>query len=131
MMNYENPDFEGNSEKYHTGKKCTVKGCDHPAGTWWSPFFCFEHNVERLKRITAGLDEAVKKAEVQALVDEATASLRGWASDMSRTMKAMVLASGGDLTITNADKDAALASESIQYGEHTTSYHYRRAKTAR
>lgn len=124
MMNYENPDHDGNSPKWHTGKPCVEKGCKKPAGTWWSPAWCFDHNVERMKRISAGLDDAVKRAEIAALIDKETASLRNWAFEMSRTIKAMVMASGGKLVIKNADKDREIVSESIQYGKDTTTYNY-------
>ncbi len=41
----------GNSPQYHTGKPCIVAGCTRPAGTWWSPLWCVEHNIERIDRI--------------------------------------------------------------------------------
>jgi hypothetical protein len=50
MDAYEDPDHEGNSEKYHTGKKC-IEGCGRLAGTKWSHLWCFECNVKRIKRI--------------------------------------------------------------------------------
>lgn len=28
---YADPDHEGNSAKYHTGKTCITKGCEQPA----------------------------------------------------------------------------------------------------
>jgi hypothetical protein len=40
-----------NGPGYHTGELCIVPGCRRPAGTWWSPLWCFEHNVERMDRI--------------------------------------------------------------------------------
>lgn len=49
------PNHEGNSAAYHTGKPCIEKGCERPAGTWWSKVWCFEHNVERMKRIDGGV----------------------------------------------------------------------------
>jgi hypothetical protein len=55
LLAFEDPDHEGNSEKYHTGKKCIE--CEKPAGTAWGPFWCFEHNVSRMKRISAQLDQ--------------------------------------------------------------------------
>jgi hypothetical protein len=124
MMNYEDPDHDGNSSKWHTGKQCVEKGCRKPAGTWWSPVWCFDHNVERMKRVTAAMDDAAKRAEIAALIDKETASLRNWAFEMSRTIKAMVLASGGTLVIKNADKDRKITSESVQYGKDTTTYNY-------
>jgi hypothetical protein len=40
-----------------------VKGCDRPAGTLWSPYWCFEHNVERIRRISRQLDEIASAYE--------------------------------------------------------------------
>lgn len=125
MLNYENRKHEGNSAKYHTGKTCAEKGCEKPAGTFWGPLWCFDHNVERMRRITSALDDAVKRAEIAELVDKQTASLRDWAYEMSKTIRAMVLASGGELTIKNADKNRSVASESVSYGKETTTYRYR------
>ena len=44
-----------NSSRYHTGKKCIESGCSNPAGTAWSPHWCFECNVKRMKRISLSL----------------------------------------------------------------------------
>jgi hypothetical protein len=60
MLAFEDPNHEGNSPKYHTGKPCMTQGCDKPAGTWWSPYWCFEHNVERIKRIDTQFAEILK-----------------------------------------------------------------------
>lgn len=124
MMKYKDPNHEHNSAFWHTGKKCIEKGCGKPAGTWWSPVWCFEHNAERMDRITANLNDAVKAAEIHELINKETATLRSWAGEMSRTIKAMVLASGGNLVITNADKYRELFSESVSYGKETTTYRY-------
>jgi len=51
MLAFENSQHEGNSSLYHTGKQCVEKYCTKPAGTKWSPFWCFKHNVERIKRV--------------------------------------------------------------------------------
>lgn len=56
MKAFEDPNHEGNSEKYHTGKICITEGCENPAGTAWSPFWCFECNVERMKRVSRQLE---------------------------------------------------------------------------
>lgn len=124
MRAFEDPKHEGNSKKYHTGKTCIEKGCDRPAGTWWSPSWCFAHNVARMTRIGDGLKDAAARAELHALIDKETETLRAWAYETSRTMKAMVFAAGGEVTITNADKDRVAKSESVNYGEHTTTYRY-------
>lgn len=55
---YADPTDEGNSTKYHTGALCVEPGCDKPAGTAWSPHWCFECNVKRMDSISAGLAEA-------------------------------------------------------------------------
>jgi hypothetical protein len=57
LLAYEDPFHEGNSPSYYTGKPCIIPGCDKPAGTWWSPYWCFEHNVERIKRISKQFDD--------------------------------------------------------------------------
>lgn len=59
MIAFEDPSHPGNGSEYHTGEPCHTKGCERPAGTWWSPHWCFEHNVERLHRITGQLDEII------------------------------------------------------------------------
>jgi len=60
MPGYDDPNDEGNSEKYHTGKLCIECG-KRPAGTAWSPYFCFECNVKRIKRIDEQLKQIKKK----------------------------------------------------------------------
>jgi len=60
---YRDLDHPLNSSTYHTGKSCVEKGCDRPAGTHWSPFWCAEHNAERLERITATLEAELKRLE--------------------------------------------------------------------
>lgn len=62
MKAYEDPNHEGNSSKYHTGKKC-INGCGRPAGTAWSPYWCFECNVERMRRIGNQLRDAIERFE--------------------------------------------------------------------
>jgi len=122
MLPFEDPKHEGNSGKYHTGEPCIEKGCKKPAGTWWSPLWCHQHNVARLKRISASLEDAAARAALHAKIDEATKSLRQWAYDSSKTIKAMVLASGGSITIKNADRDRVTSGESTNYGDETTTY---------
>ena len=45
-----------NSADYHTGKSCVERGCTNASGTGWSPIWCFDHNVERMDRISAAFD---------------------------------------------------------------------------
>lgn len=122
MDAYQDPNHQGNSSKYHTGKRCITKGCSNPAGTFWSPAWCFEHNVERMDRIGANLSDAVHRAELKAMVQKETETLRAWAYETHRTMRAMILAAGGTVTINNADKDRNITSESTQYGKDTTTF---------
>lgn len=56
---YCDPNHEGNSAKYHTGKSCIEPGCKNPAGTLWGIYWCFQHNVERLDRIDGQLRAVV------------------------------------------------------------------------
>lgn len=56
LLAFEDPDHPGNSFKYYTGESCIEEGCEQPAGTAWSPFWCFHHNVERIKRISQQFD---------------------------------------------------------------------------
>lgn len=58
-MAYRDPNDAGNSSAYHTGKPCIEKGCSNPAGTYWSEFWCQEHNAERLERITKNLEDEI------------------------------------------------------------------------
>jgi hypothetical protein len=73
---FEDANHDGNSAKYHTGKPCVEKGCKHSAGTWWSPLWCFEHNVARIRRISASLDDIVLSNRLREMVDAETTSLR-------------------------------------------------------
>ena len=52
MMAYNDLGDPGNDACWHTGKKCIEDGCAEPAGTAWSPFWCFKHNVERIDRLS-------------------------------------------------------------------------------
>ena len=61
MEAYEDKTHIANSAKYHTGKDCIEDGCKKPAGTHWSPYWCFAHNAERMKRISASLEKMAMK----------------------------------------------------------------------
>lgn len=66
LLPFEDPKHRGNSSVYHTGVKCCTEGCDNPAGTWWSPHWCFEHNAKRIHRITKQLgDTLIRFKETQ------------------------------------------------------------------
>jgi hypothetical protein len=56
---YKDPHDEGNSAKYHAGKECIEEGCSKPAGTAWSPYWCFECNVKRIERVNKGFARAL------------------------------------------------------------------------
>ena len=55
----EDPNNEGNSIKYHTGKLC-IEGCGRPAGTGWGPHWCQPCNAVRLKRISGQFENMLK-----------------------------------------------------------------------
>ena len=54
-MDYRNFADVGNSSAYLSGRACVEPACAEPAGTAWSPYWCFAHNVERLDGISATL----------------------------------------------------------------------------
>lgn len=56
---YADPGHPGNSPKHRTGKPCIERGCENPAGTAWSPFWCQSCNAARMDRITASLDRVL------------------------------------------------------------------------
>lgn len=123
LLAFEDPSHDGNSHKWHTGKTCIEKDCKAKAGTWWSPLWCFEHNVARMKRITAGLEDAVRRAEVAGMIDKATESLRNWAYREHKVVNAMVHAVGGTLTIQQADLEREASYESCHTpGDGTATY---------
>lgn len=55
LQPFDDPQHPGNSSEYHTGKPCIEKGCDRPAGTRWSRFWCQPCNAARMHRIDASL----------------------------------------------------------------------------
>lgn len=58
---HKDPNSDANSSKWHTGKECIEKGCQLPAGTAWSDYWCWSHNSERLDRISKSLEGINKK----------------------------------------------------------------------
>ena len=56
MIAFEDPDHAGNGPEHHTGEPCVEQGCERPAGTWWSPLWCHECNVVRMRRISRNLE---------------------------------------------------------------------------
>ena len=63
MKPFEDPNHEGNSNKYHTGKLCVERHCNNPAGTAWSPRWCFECNVKRMRDISNQFELLIAKAK--------------------------------------------------------------------
>jgi len=60
-MLYNDKSDPGNGPKYHTGKPCIERGCERPAGTYWSPLWCVECNIERIDRINNRFSEMLKE----------------------------------------------------------------------
>ena len=65
MKPYEDPKHYGNSSRYWTRKPCIEKDCERPAGTLWSPLWCMEHNIERMKRINKGFNTICKMYQLE------------------------------------------------------------------
>ncbi len=61
MKAFEDPDHQGNQSEYYTGQSCAKKGCTNPAGTAWSPYWCFGCNVKRMRRLTRRIDKFLAK----------------------------------------------------------------------
>jgi hypothetical protein len=40
-----------------SGRTCVEDGCDQEAGTLWGPYWCPEHDKERLDRVSSSLDK--------------------------------------------------------------------------
>lgn len=47
-----------------SGRTCIERGCEEAAGTLWGPYWCPEHDKERLDRISASLEEIAGSFEV-------------------------------------------------------------------
>lgn len=88
---FEDASHDGNSAKYHTGKPCIEKGCPEPAGTWWSPHWCFKHNVERINRIDAGLNDVILSSRLRRMVDDETSTLRAFCERLQKERDAAAL----------------------------------------
>ena len=54
-----------NGPEYHTGKACIDRGCARPAGTHWSPLWCFECNAARMKRTNDQMADIVRQQDEQ------------------------------------------------------------------
>lgn len=48
-----------------SGRVCIETGCDQPAGTGWGPYWCPEHDAERLDRITRNLETIAEEMRSQ------------------------------------------------------------------
>lgn len=102
MLPYQDPANDGNSAKHRTGKACVVNGCKEPAGTWWGEHWCFKHNVERLDRIGANLDQMADKVKFSSLVDEAVQHWRAACTKIRQERNAILRAAGGKVTATRS-----------------------------
>lgn len=56
-LEYRDPEHEGNSSKYLTGKICIERKCQNIAGTRWGKFWCFHCNVKRMDKINEAFSE--------------------------------------------------------------------------
>lgn len=57
MEPFEDPNDPRNGPEHHAGGPCIERGCDNPAGTHWSPHWCFDCNAERMRRVDRSLQE--------------------------------------------------------------------------
>lgn len=63
MERCEDPADPLNAVEYHTGKKCIERGCERPAGTAWSPYWCQPCNADRLMHISEVLERKLDQME--------------------------------------------------------------------
>lgn len=47
--------YEHHDCRRPNGHHCIEDGCEEPAGTLWGPYWCPEHDVERLDRVYRGI----------------------------------------------------------------------------
>lgn len=57
---YADPRDPFNDPSHLSGRTCIEKGCDRPAGTKWSPYWCQPCNAERMDRISKALEAMVR-----------------------------------------------------------------------
>ena len=119
---YADPNHVGNSAKHYTGKQCIEKGCEAPAGTKWSPLWCFEHNVQRIDRISASLEDIVQQMSFSAALDKATESLGDMLTKEMRLVRALIIKAGGKVTITPSDLAFKILSEGVSYDKDGTEH---------
>ena len=100
VLPYQDPAHDGNSAQYHSGKSCRTKGCKEPAGTWWSPLWCFRHNVERMDNISSTLESMADKARFSELVNKACEDWRRTVGNLLNERNAILRAAGGKVTAT-------------------------------
>lgn len=55
MEPYQDPNHENNDIRIHASGKTCYECRKEPAGTAWSPYFCFKCNVKRMDRISRNL----------------------------------------------------------------------------
>jgi hypothetical protein len=102
MLPYQDPNHKGNSAEYHSGKPCYTNGCTEAAGTKWSPLWCFKHNVERMDRISANLEDMVERAKFSALADKVAEDWYHTVGNLIKERNAILRAAGGKVTATKA-----------------------------
>ena len=63
MELYEDKNCFENSAEFLSGLRCYEKDCENEAGTAWSPYFCVDCNIKRMKRIDKNLKEIQNRCE--------------------------------------------------------------------
>ena len=115
MKAYQDPFHEGNSVKYQTGRVCITKGCKNLAGTAWSPHWCYKHNVERMDRLSANIDDAVSQAKFSQAVREANEASMRINAQQCAVIVALVRKAGGTVTLTKEQLEKHTSYESVSH----------------
>ena len=63
MKRFEDPHDPLNGVQYRTGNPCVEPGCDRPAGTAWSRYWCQPCNALRMNGINLSFARMVAEAK--------------------------------------------------------------------
>jgi hypothetical protein len=61
MERHHDPDDPLNGPEHRSGRTCVEKGCNNPAGTAWSPYWCQSCNAARMDHIAQQLGKLLNR----------------------------------------------------------------------
>ena len=83
---WDDPKDPGHNPGWHTGKPCTVEGCNEPAGTVWFNHLCSRHSAEEMTRRTILVDDRHIRVQVlsDSVYDKRIAWKRSWRARVAK-----------------------------------------------